>query len=35
MENANNFFGSANGSENLWRYSFSNFIYTYGVKTMA
>ena len=35
MQNANNFFGKSNGSENLWRYSFTSFIYTDGIKTMA
>lgn len=35
MKNANNFFGNSNGSENLWRYSFSHFIFTDGVKSMV
>ncbi len=35
MTNANDFFGASNGSENLYRYSFSNFIYTDGVKSLA
>lgn len=35
MENANDFFGNSVGSENLYRYSFTNFIYTDGVKTIA
>ncbi|HET7118420.1 MAG TPA: hypothetical protein VFI29_18125, partial [Hanamia sp.] len=35
MKNANNYFGSSIGSENLWRYSISNFIYTDGVKSMV
>ena len=35
MKNANDFFGASNGSENLYRYSFTNFIYTDGVKSLA
>jgi len=35
MKNANNFFGTHNGSENFYRYSFTNFIYTDGVKSLA
>jgi hypothetical protein len=35
MQNANNFFENFNGSENLYRYSFTHFIYTDGVKAMA
>ncbi len=35
MQNANNFFGQSKGSENLFRYSFTNFIYTDGIKTMV
>ena len=35
MKNANQFFGASNGSENLYRYSFTKFIYTDGVKAMA
>jgi len=35
MTNANDFFGANNGSENLYRYSFSKFIYTDGVKSLV
>ena len=35
MKNANDFFGASNGSENLYRYSFSKFIYTDGVKSLV
>ena len=35
MKNANHFFGTGNGSENFYRYSFTNFIYTDGVHSMA
>jgi hypothetical protein len=35
MQNANNFFGNSAGSENLYRHSFTHFVYTDGVKTMA
>jgi hypothetical protein len=35
MKNANHFFGNSNGSENLFRYSFTHFVYTDGVKTLA
>ena len=35
MKNANQFFGASNGSENLYRYSFTKFIYTDGVKAMV
>jgi hypothetical protein len=35
MQNANDFFGNSVGSENLYRYSFTHFVYTDGVKTMA
>lgn len=35
MKKANDYFRSANGSENLYRYSFTHFIYTDGVKSMA
>ena len=35
MKNANHFFGASNGSENFYRYSFTNFIYTDGVHSLA
>ena len=35
MKNANHFFGASNGSENFYRYSFTNFIYTDGVQALA
>jgi hypothetical protein len=35
MQNANDFFENSVGSENLYRYSFTHFVYTDGVKTMA
>ena len=35
MKNANNFFGASNGSENLYRHSFTKFIYTDGVKSLV
>jgi hypothetical protein len=35
MQNANDFFGNSVGSENLYRYSFTHFVYTDGVKKMA
>lgn len=35
MTNANNFFGSGNGSENFYQNKFSPIIYTDGVKNMA
>lgn len=35
MKNANDFFGNSNGSENLFRYSFTHFVYTDGVKSLA
>src|SRR5258706_11942595 len=35
MTNANNFFGSGNGSENFYRNRLSPIIYTDGVKDMA
>jgi hypothetical protein len=35
MKNANHFFGNSNGSENLFRYSFTHFVYTDGVKSLA
>ena len=35
MKNANHFFGSSNGSENLYRHSFTHFVYTDGVKSMV
>ena len=35
MKNANDFFGTHNGSENLYRHSFTNFIYTEGVHSLA
>ena len=35
MKNANDFFGASNGSENLYRYSFTKFIYTDGVNSLV
>ena len=35
MKNANNFFGNSVGSENLYRHSFTNLIYTDGVHDLA
>ena len=35
MKNANYFFGASNGSENLYRYSFTKFIYTDGIKALV
>ena len=35
MENANNYFGSSNGSENFYCHSQTLFHYTDGVKIMA
>ena len=35
MENANNYFGSSNGSENFYCHSQTLFHYTDGVKMMA
>ncbi len=36
MQNANNFFGTNNGSENYYRHNLlKNFIYTDGVKEMV
>lgn len=35
MTNANDFFGSGNGSENFYQNKFSPIIYTDGVKDMA
>ena len=35
MKNANQFFGASNGSENLYRYSFTKFIYADGVKSLV
>ena len=35
MKNANDFFGTHNGSENLYRHSFTKFIYTDGVHSLA
>ena len=35
MKNANHFFGNSNGSENLYRHSFTHFVYTDGVKSMV
>ena len=35
MKNANNFFGNSTGSENLYRHSFTHFIYTEGVKSLV
>ena len=36
MQNANNFFGNSNGSENFYRHNVAKkFIYTDGVKAMA
>lgn len=35
MSNANNFFGSGNGSENFYQNRLSPIIYTDGVKDMA
>ena len=34
MKNANYFFGNTAGSDNLWRYSFTHFIYTDGVRSL-
>jgi len=35
MKNANNYFGASNGSENLYRHSFTHFVYTDGVKSLV
>jgi hypothetical protein len=35
MKNANNSFGSLNGSANFYRYQLGNFQYTDGVKELA
>jgi len=35
MENANNFFGNSNGTENFWCHRPSLILYTDGVKSMA
>jgi len=35
MKNANDFFGNSLGSENLYRHSFTKFIYTDGVKSLV
>lgn len=35
MENANNFFGNANGSENFWCHRPSLILYTDGVKDLV
>ena len=35
MKNANDYFGASNGSENLYRHSFTKFIYTDGVKSLV
>ena len=35
MQNANNFFGTHNGSENFYRHSFTHFIYTDGLRSLV